>query len=876
MMNTALHTITLSGTEPGGDRDIPHTMRQRLASLTGRSFLSFILLLGLILSGGCTRLLDRHFADTVAPLEGELSLSGLKSQATIRRDDLGIPFVEAQSMEDLAFAIGYVHAADRLNQMNGFKLLSQGRLAEMAGEPMVEIDLYMRSLNLMKAARILYREVSPENRLLLEHYCDGVNAYVERHKDALPPEFQLGGYTPETWKPIDSIGIFVLVNLSLSFNLYEEVNFLTIAQTVGPEKAAWLVPIYPDEDIPLHEAQKLVDIDLTGAVAAVEPAMRAQAKLKELGMISVAASNNWAIAKERTTGKASILANDTHLMLSLPSMWNLMHLRCGDFQAAGVTIPGLPSIVAGYNGHVAWGMTMVMADNQDTFLEQVKEIDGELHYLYQGNWIPTAKRQETISIRGKDPRTFTIHETIHGPLLNEALATRPKTLLQPGKTDLPYGLALSWAVFEPGDKTIDAYFALSHSRSAVEALAYACQVRAISLNMVMADRDHIAWQVTGRYPIRKKGRGLMPSPGWTGDYDWTGFLDVTEHPSSLDPPSGFIATANNRTVPADFPHTLSSSWYWPERSERIAELITSTGNHTAGTSMDMQRDIYSRFAFTLKQVLLKGDLSRAIEDEITSWNDPLRQEKAREAMAMLSRFDGHLSSESREAPLIGALLHQATYNTFLDELGPEGSPAWIALMILGNLNYGAISDHLAIRGDGSPFWDRAGTPGVETKARILADSFADAMDLLEKHLGRDRASWKWGDLHTYSFETEASKMARHMGFVQKTGMRFLGPFFNRGPYPAPGDHTTLNVSGYTIARDFDTWLIPAMRIIVDFSLDEPLYAINSTGASDNPASPHYDDGITQWLHGNYRTMPFRQENIEKQYTRILTLKPAQE
>jgi len=157
---------------------------------------------------------------------------------------------------------------------------------------------------------------------------------------------------------------------------------------------------------------------------------------------------------------------------------------------------------------------------------------------------------------------------------------------------------------------------------------------------------------------------------------------------------------------------------------------------------------------------------------------------------------------------------------------------------------------------------------------ILAASFADSIDHLENYLGRDRSQWTWGKLHTYYFETEASKMARHMGFIQRTGMKFLSPYFNRGPFPAPGDHTTLNVSAYTMARDFDTWLVPAMRIIVDFSLEEPFYAINSTGQSDNPISPHYDDAIHEWLQGNYRPMPFRQENIENQYNKVLVLKPS--
>ena len=233
-----------------------------------------------------------------------------------------------------------------------------------------------------------------------------------------------------------------------------------------------------------------------------------------------------------------------------------------------------------------------------------------------------------------------------------------------------------------------------------------------------------------------------------------------------------------------------------------------------------------------------------------------------------------MSTDSTDACIVGALLSSVTYNAFFDELGSSES-AWTSLLADICHGYCAPSDHLTVRGDESPLWDDVATPGKETKAQILARSCADSIDLLEKYLGKDRAGWTWGRLHTYYFETEASKMAPLMGFIQRTGMRFLSSYFNRGPFPAPGDHTTLNVSAYTMARNFDTWLIPSMRMIVDFSLEEPFYAVNSTGQTDNPVSPHYDDGIHEWLKGNYRPMPFKQENIEKQYDRVLVLKPSE-
>ena len=835
----------------------------------------FLLLLFILLSVGCDRILDHHFADTISPMEGEIRLAGLKHPVDVRRDAIGIPFIDAHNMEDLAFAIGYVNASDRLNQMIGLKLISQGRLAEMAGSAALDIDIYIRTLDLVKASRILYDDISEERKALLRYYCKGVNAYMDKYRDALPPGLQLSDYSPEAWKPLDSISVFVFVNLVLSFNLHEEINILNIAKAIGAEKTAWLFPVYPDENVPLIEAQKLSGIDLKKMNPQLSKAINAQKALEKMGLISIAASNNWAISGERTAGGSSILANDTHLMISLPSLWQMMHIRCNDMEAAGVGIPGIPSIVAGYNGHIAWGMTMVMADNQDLFLEQLKNIDGELHYRFQGKWLPAVKREEIFKIKDEQPERITVYETIHGPLLNDALTKPPKTPFQPMATDLPLGLAVSWAAFEPGDKTIDEFFNLSISHSVDEALKHAKQIRSISLNMVIADRDNIAWQVTGRYPIRKKGRGLMPSPGWNGEYDWTGFLDTSEHPCSMNPPEGFIGTANHRTVPPDFPYVLSSSWYWPERAERIAEIINSRDPHSLKTSMAMQCDTFSPYVSKMQNALLKGALQQGIEAEITSWEkNPDRQQNARSAMSMLGRLDGNMSQDSKDAAIVGALLYAMTHNVFFDELGPADTAAWTGFLSDLRHSYSATSDHLVVRGDESPFWDNITTPGKETKAQILAESFADAINLLEKQLGKNRAEWAWGELHTYYFETEASKMSKHMGFIQRTGMRLLSSYFNRGPFPAPGDHTTLNVSAYAMAKDFDTWLIPAMRIIVDFNIDEPFYAINSTGQRDNPVSPHYDDALQEWRRCNYRPMPFKAENIEKQYDRILVLKPS--
>ena len=841
----------------------------------GNLFLKVCFILAIcLLSASCSTLMNWHFKDKLDDSHGNTTLTGLKETVTVSRDAYGIPFVEAKNMEDMAMVVGYVHASDRFAQMIGLKLISEGRLAEMAGLSVLNLDIYMRTMNLRSVAENLYKNIAPRNLVIMQRYADGVNAYLDQHKDKMPPGIALAGYRPEPWKPIDSIKIFALVNFALSFNLHEEIAALNITQAIGADKAAWLFPIYPDEPIPFDEAGKLKGIDLNKAAESIKQLAELQPLLSFVGLSGFAASNNWAISKNKTKDGASIFCNDTHLPLSMPSLWNMLHMKGGPLDVAGVNIAGIPIIVAGYNGHVAWGMTMVMADNQDLFLEQLKPVDGKLHYLYKGRWMPATERQEVFKIKGEKPITITVHETIHGPLLNEALRKEPLHSLQAKSFDIPYGVALSWASATKDDDSVNAFSKLSFAGSLNEAIPVIKQIKAIPLNMVFADRDNIAWQVIGNYPVRAKGRGLMPSPGWTGEYDWTGFLDTDVLPNLKNPPAGFIGTANHRTVTKDYPYILSSSWYWPERAERINQMASATDKHTTQTNMDMQLDTYSLFIPKLKDVILKGTLAGEIIKEIDRWKDEKMAARARLALTMLRDFSGDMKADSKEAALMGTFFNYATKNIFLDELGPADSKTWKSFLSINNESYNATCDHLLVRGDESPFWEDINTPEKETKAQIIARSLADAVAFLESTLSNDSDKWRWGALHTYTWETDTSQMSRHLSFIERKALGGLWSFFNRGPYPASGDIFTLNVSAYMMGKDFNTWLIPSMRLIVDFSLEEPMLAVNSSGQSDNPSSTHYDDGIKTWRDGQYIRFPFKDAAVKGQYQDVMQFRPS--
>lgn len=821
---------------------------------------------------GCQAYLDNRYSDSLPPAQGVQAITGLDKSVSIRRNPLGMPLIETATFHDALFGLGYVHATDRLSQMVGLRLMAEGRLAEMVGPGVLEIDRFMRAVNLRQSAAVLYRESSPRMKRFFEVYSRGVNAYLFRHRDKLPMDLAAADYTPEYWKAEDSVLVFCLLNFGLAVNLQEEIASLVMAQKVGSDKLAWLLPTYPDEPLPFDEADKLAGLKLSGEIPGLAALDNAASEVASLNMLGVAASNNWAISGSNTRSGKPLMANDTHLPLSMPSYWNFVQIRSPKFQAAGVTIAGVPAVIAGFNGKLGWGMTMVMGDTQDLFLEQVRREGGRLLYLADGKWVPARERHETFFIKGQRPIRETVYETRNGPLLNSVLGER-KHPLQPLQLSSGYGLALKTTQFE-GDRSLDAFFDLIRAQSLDKAFEATREIRAAALNIVFADAQGTGWQVTGRYPNRREGLGLIPSPGWDGRYDWDGFADPMLHPYDQDPQQGWLATANHRTVPKGYGMQLSNSWYYPERAERIAELL-GQGKQDSRSVIAMQYDQTTTFAAKLQNMFRAPGMAEPLKVAIDALAEPARS-KAREALSRLLSFDGKLAADSADAALYETFLMESARQIFLDELGPETSSAWEALVETANASYSAQADHLLGRED-SPYWNDLSTPQQEDKPAILARSLAAAISRMETAQGPDRNAWRWGKLHTYTWRTGTTQLAPYMPASQRSGINAISGYLDRGPFAAGGDHSTLNVSAYRWGDSFDTWLIPAMRIIVDFGRDEPMIGLNSSGQSGNPASPHYADGIEAWLKGQYMSFPFKPENLDKVYgNQRLLLTPARQ
>lgn len=793
---------------------------------------------GVLSLTGCQ--MNNHASQSLVPTSGVQPLKGLAQNVSVRRNAQGMPLIESSSFHDALFTLGYVHASDRISQMVRLRLLAQGRLAELDGADALPTDRLMRSINLKKNAGELYKSASPRLKKFFEVYARGVNAYLFRYRDKLPEDLARAGYKADYWKPEDSALVYSLLSFGMSTNLQEELNALVLAQKVGSDKLAWLMPTYPGEALPTSEADKLKGLNLGTQLQGLDSVTQALEQVTHMSLPGVTASSDWAIGPARSRSGKSLLANDIHQPIGIPSAWSYVQIRAPKYQAAGATIAGLPTLFAGFNGNVAWGMSMAMGDNQDVFVEKLKREGNRLYYLSNGKWLPASVRNETFFIKGQRPVREAVYETRHGPLLNNPLNSH-------------LGLALQLPDFK-GDSTLDAFFNLSRAQTSEAASDASREIRSVALNLLYADARHIGWQVTGLYPNRREGLGLIPSPGWDSRYDWDGYADAMLHPYDQDPAQGWLGTANQRTAAFGYGMQLSNSWLSPERSERLAQLAGS-GKQDARSLIAMQYDQVTLFAPKLKAMLTAPGMAQPLKQAIAAL-PAAEQSKAREALSRLLAFDGKLNATSADAALYELFLQASTQVTFLDALGPENSASWKAFISNGNLSYSAQADHLLSRED-SPFWSDARNGQQRDKPAVLARSLVAAVEAGERLMGSDHKAWQWGTLHHYVWRNAQGQTVR-------------------GPIAAGGDHTTLNMAAYRLGdSNFDTTLIPAMRMIVDFGQTEPMMAQNSSGQSSNPASPHYADGIDPWLKGQYVSFPMQPQHFDKVYGNTrLTLTPG--
>jgi len=624
-------------------------------------------------------------------VEGEVALDGPRGPIEIARDGDGVPRIRAIGEHDAFFALGFVHAQDRLWQMDFLRRLGAGRLSEVVGRPTVRSDRLMRTLGLYRLAERQFATLKPETRAAIGAYTDGVNAYLATHRGAWPVEFYLLRYRPEPWRPADSLVWGRLMAVFLSGNAREEALAASIIARLGSESLDVLLPPYP--------------ADGPRSLAALENPLAVGA-----------ASNAWVVSGARTVSGKPLLANDPHLRLRIPGLWYLARIETPARHIAGATVPGVPFHILGHNGHIAWGLTSAETDVEDLVVERIDPAD-KSRYLAPDGARPFETRTETIRVRGENDRVIRIRATRHGPVTSDIDPSLAR-LAGDGRV-----IALASPALQPDDNGPDALYGLSRAHGWTAFRAALDDWNLPHLNFSYADRQgNIGLAAPGRIPIRRPGDGRLPAPGWTGAHDWTGFIPRDRLPAALNPAKGWIVNANNPTPRADYPYDLGRNRSAGHRARRAEMLIAARPRHDPDSMTAMQMDTVSLMARDLLPLL-----GRARPET----------DAGRKALGLMRGWDGTMAADSPQPPIFMGWLTHLQRRLFADELGPLYD-AW------GGLHPQSV---IAAVNTAQRWCDDVATEQREGCDGQIGAALDDAARALAARQGGDPAAWRWGTVH---------------------------------------------------------------------------------------------------------------------------------
>ncbi len=762
-----------------------------------------------------------------------ITLAGLRQTATIFRDERGIPYIQAENNADLYFAQGYATASDRLWQMDLMRRTARGELSEIFGRDTLDKDQRRRVYGLARIAKAMMAHCSAPVRLAFRSYARGVNAFIESCNESdLPPEFKLLQYRPARWRPADShvIGKLVAEMLTTTWPL----DLIRAAlDDIAPETLNILMPQTSPDDVLIcgHDRpQGTTSKTCASPNTAVSEAARAEL-LSELPSLlerlqqppefgepcveKLAASNNWVVSGSHTASGKPLLANDPHMPSAAPSTWYLTHLSAPNLRVAGATIPGSPGIIVGHNEYCAWGITNLVADVQDVYVEKFDK-DRPGHYLTPAGWREAEVRREKIKVRQNfdscetETHCFDVKVTRHGPIVFQTASA---------------SYALGWTMLDSRVVELEAFLQLNRARNWDEFCAALKDYQGPPQNFVYADVEgHIGYYGAGRIPLRKSNDGSLPFDGSTDEGEWKGSIPFEKLPHDYDPPSGIIATANSRVVGTDYPYYLSRDCVAPYRARRILNLLQNQSVLTADDFLAVQADTYS-----IPGTLFAREAVRVLSERLDNCED----DKLLEAVGLLDSWNGFVKANSRAA-LFVLEMRDAFYKRVIKAvLGANRARIYRA----GNI--GTFIDYL-IR-ERAPEW----LPGeFQDYAELLRACAADAERTIEKRLGPDESQWTWGQSVQVKFPHPLAALPQ------------IGQPYAIAPIPQQGSN---DITCQTVNAGANV----AFRMIADTSdWDKTLQGI-APGQSGNPASVNWADQLEGWRNVAPAYFPFTQSAVAR-------------
>jgi penicillin amidase len=804
------------------------------------------------LAGGAYYMLMRR---PLPRKKGEVYLKGLREPVEVITDRYGVPHIYAQNEDDLFFAQGYIHAQDRLWQMEFNRRLGSGRLSEIFGEITLEIDRFARRVGIHRASAAAAEQQPEHSKHILDAYAQGVNTFIEQNRNKLPIEFILLRFKPEPWQITDSIQWSKMMGWTLGGNWETEVIRARIVAKLGAEHAAKLEAGYD----PTHPLIIPPGVEYQGINLGMLEQYEQLKQLSGFGML--AGSNNWVVDGTMTTTGLPILCNDPHLMQAAPSIWYECHLVAGDIDVIGISLPGTPAIVIGHNQYIAWGFTNAISDIEDLYIEKFNP-QNPSQYEYIGKWEDAQVVREEIKVKGaKAPVTEEVRITRHGPIVTSI--QRPSQADPAGKNGNPgtsgepveLPLALRWTGMEK-HSIVSAGLKMNRVTNCEEFREALREWDVPPQNVVFADiQGNIGYVMAGAIPIRAMGQALLPSPGWTGGYEWIGYIPFEELPQIFNPEQHLIVTANNRVVDDNYPYYITHEWLNGYRAQRIRDLLTSKGKLALSDMANIQADQYSLPAVEIVPHILKIQSDSALE---------------KDALDVLRTWDYILAPGSAGAAIYSMFLFKLERIVFNVMLGDEETLVQnylgVGMTILALTNgYTSRSKPLLIRllneHNDSWFADPVVPDGPNSWDEALSRAFKAAIKELQERLGGNVSRWKYGAIHKMTYN-------HPLGLAKP-----LDRIFNRGPFPVGGDIDTINQAA-SLPNQLDTVVtVPSYRQVVNLADLKASLSGHAPGQSGHPASKHYADFIKPWLNVEYHPQLFERRMIEENAEGTLLLMP---
>ncbi len=765
-------------------------------------------------------------------VSGTIRISGPSAAIEVVRDGWGIPHIRAASENDAAFGLGYVHAQDRLWQMEFQRRLAAGRLSEVLGPAAVETDRLFRTLGLRRAAAAGAASLPPGARGYLDAYVRGVNAFIATHSGrGLPVEYALLGTTPEPYTVEDALAWSKVMALNLSTNYRDEILRARIAGKVGMDGARALMPAYTaGGPVILPEGLTSTVPVLTSSGDLSRQAIDSVARLADrvpatpFVLDALGASNNWVVSGARSATGKPLLANDPHLGTRAPSVWYLAHIEGGALNAAGATLPGVPGIVIGHNQRIAWGVTNLMADVQDLYIERLNA-DGAAEY--NGAWEPMRVVHEIIKVRGAPDIPLAVRSTRHGPIITD---------IAKGASD---ALALRWTALDARDHTLVAFMGVNLAQNWREFQAAMADYHVPIQNWVYADVEgNIGYMAFGALPVRAKGDGTVPVPGWTGEYEWTGYVPLPEMPQIANPTRGYVVTANNQALPEASLPVVSTNWEPGYRAARITELIEATPVLSVDAMKAMHADVRSAQVRVLLPWMLR-----------TVTSDP----RQRAAIDRLKAWDGALDRGSSAAAIYMAWYDALVEVLFSDDLGDALWKDWAGLP-----HWPTKAMHGIVMRTEDGWCDDRRTPGRETCEQMLSTALALALTSLDVRTGTSSEdAWRWGALNEVVFP--------HVPFEAQPILR---RFFSRRA-EFGGNASTVT----PVMRSETQTVVSSYRQIIDLADFDRSQVVLTLGQSGQLGSAHVDDMLSLWQTTTYVPLPFSRAAVDAAASGRLSILP---